>query len=348
MAPSPLAGRIGALSVWTGNQLFIWGGGVKGEQVGNGGAPLHDGALYDPKSDSWRTITSPPEPILVAVGGLEFGHGGTVWTGDEVLLVRGEATAFAYRLSTDSWQGTAPMPTSEYNIEGSVQLFVVNDGTVYAWESWMPNCSYDCRRTAINVYEFNETQNHWTALSLPPRQQPTDEPCRVGSPYWTGGHFLFGEVLRCLPDGNPVRTGYNLLHSVFWNPSNTAWNAIPESPVVTNDDLNPGASAWTGSAMIVANTYDGSFTSFHAGDLAFGKAEAFLHWLPLNGTGGPSNGNWLCVCDVLDALAAAYDPATGSWTRLPTAPGHVDQAKAFWAGDRLILWSIAGGYVLGP
>ena len=54
LAPLP-APRPGATAVWTGKQLFVWGG-----SNARGTAPLTDGVAYDPRTDRWSTIPRAP------------------------------------------------------------------------------------------------------------------------------------------------------------------------------------------------------------------------------------------------------------------------------------------------
>ena len=60
MAPAPIAGRLAASGVWTGQEFLVWGG-----TVAPGDA---DGAAYDPSADSWRTMAASPLESRVGVG----------------------------------------------------------------------------------------------------------------------------------------------------------------------------------------------------------------------------------------------------------------------------------------
>lgn len=72
MAESPLAGRSGAATVWTGRELLIWGG-----TTANVGSSFDDGAAYDPVTDSWRELPKAPLTERAPL---------SVWTGDELLV----------------------------------------------------------------------------------------------------------------------------------------------------------------------------------------------------------------------------------------------------------------------
>ena len=103
MAPSPLAARTRAASVWTGSEMLVFGG------HGKGGELLTDGAAYDPGTDRWRSIA----PYPGARDGLLAGNGLATWTGTEMLLflsaVHDAATMWdwdlvAYNPATDRWR----------------------------------------------------------------------------------------------------------------------------------------------------------------------------------------------------------------------------------------------------
>lgn len=68
-APSP---RDGHAVVWTGQEMFVWGGtGLDGT--------LGDGGLYDPSTDTWRPVSTIGQPAPLR---LPFG----AWTGEHVLI----------------------------------------------------------------------------------------------------------------------------------------------------------------------------------------------------------------------------------------------------------------------
>jgi hypothetical protein len=70
IADAPLAPRYGAVTVWTGSHIFVWGGGEASD-------PATDGALFDPLADTWSSIAPPP---------IALNHASGVWTGSEVIV----------------------------------------------------------------------------------------------------------------------------------------------------------------------------------------------------------------------------------------------------------------------
>ena len=75
LAKSPIAGRVGAASAWTGTEVLIWGGDLFD---GSTSAHVPDGARYDPVADRWALL--PAAPISGRVGA--FGG----WTGSEFFV----------------------------------------------------------------------------------------------------------------------------------------------------------------------------------------------------------------------------------------------------------------------
>jgi hypothetical protein len=99
IAKAPFAGRIGAGTVWTGDEMVVWGGVVR---VGNIEA-VRDGAAFDPLDGSWRSIRSSPLGVL---GG---GGQAAVWTGRRALFWAGNspdgpAGGAVYNLKTNRWR----------------------------------------------------------------------------------------------------------------------------------------------------------------------------------------------------------------------------------------------------
>lgn len=106
---SPLEQRSGALTVWTGKRLFVWGG--------IGERPFADGAIYDPRTREWEPVApSDLPPRSRAVG---------TWSGREVIVAGGRLydpaspypsaagrarDAAAYNPATDTWRVLPSLP----------------------------------------------------------------------------------------------------------------------------------------------------------------------------------------------------------------------------------------------
>ncbi len=102
LPPTPIAGRIAEVSVWTGKEMLVWGGVTKrAVSAGPCDRCASDGATYDPGTRTWHAIASAPSGVQ---GGAAAG-----WTGDELVVWAsnspdGPVGAAAYDSSTDSWR----------------------------------------------------------------------------------------------------------------------------------------------------------------------------------------------------------------------------------------------------
>jgi hypothetical protein len=101
IAPAPLAAREQFPAVWTGTEMVVWGGQVV-EHADVEGVPIHDGAAYNPTTDSWRMLPAAPLGSGTPQGRIVT----LVWTGTEVVLSGGSVTA-AYDPATDTWRRLA-------------------------------------------------------------------------------------------------------------------------------------------------------------------------------------------------------------------------------------------------
>jgi hypothetical protein len=115
IAPSPLADRAWATYVWAGDEVFGWGGcweeRAKQQCDESNTGLIGDGAIYDPQTDTWRSL--PPSPLDPAV------HVQAGWTGSEVVMAvtdpRPNATgpnAAAFNPTTNTWRTLPDVPLS--------------------------------------------------------------------------------------------------------------------------------------------------------------------------------------------------------------------------------------------
>jgi N-acetylneuraminic acid mutarotase len=101
MSRSPLAPAQGPLGAWTGHKLVVVVSGYSPD--GQPYSPsLARAAAYDPKTDTWTRLASPP------AGTLRYG-GVAAWTGRELLVVARHA-ALAYEPQANHWRRLARPP----------------------------------------------------------------------------------------------------------------------------------------------------------------------------------------------------------------------------------------------
>ena len=105
MDGAPKSAR-GVQSVWTGSEMLVWGGAhLEGEPLVNVG--LNTGALYNPRTNSWKptSVTGAPDGRM---------YYGASWTGDELIvwgggshLIANMNTGGRYNPATEKWTSTA-------------------------------------------------------------------------------------------------------------------------------------------------------------------------------------------------------------------------------------------------
>ena len=90
--------RAAHLGVWTGSEMVIWGGVIKGDEC------LNTGGRYDPRADRWAplSVESAPAPRFL------MRPDGGIWTGEQLLVFGG------YDLNTEfgsshCWSPAQPM-----------------------------------------------------------------------------------------------------------------------------------------------------------------------------------------------------------------------------------------------
>lgn len=326
MSEAPLGERQEAVTVWTGEELVVWGGASSSLDV-----TYDDGAAYDPETDVWRSLADAP------VDGL---WGATsAWTGTEVLVVgnadgdTGEVSAavvaVAYDPAADRWR-TLPTPPSGTGTGGHTALWSGDELLVWgaAGRQGRPGAAYD------------PLTDRWR--DLPPAPEGA---VRTGhAAVWTGSEML---VWGGYGPGATLRDdGYAL------DPATGAWRRLADGPV-------PGrgspAAAWTGSRMLVwgGSTMDaatGSSASSPVGPLTSTEVAAYDPVTDRWTVGTPSphpsrpqgpvvwTGRELAVVSNR-AEALAYDPIVDEWTRLPDDPVLLALGSGWvWTGDALLAW----------
>jgi N-acetylneuraminic acid mutarotase len=302
---APISARAQSANVWTGSELFVWGG-----DAADGIAS--DGALYNPTTMKWRKL--PTSPLSGRVDAQ------AVWVDGEVIVISGDPPALsssqqvhtdlaAFNPTTNRWTTLAPMPLNTNQLVLAVVAVATND-RLYAWEEWQHAVNNadgsGAIYSGIDLYIFNPTSNSWTPDAAASR--PTDgmadnnSPDGIESAIWTGTNILVPPPTSywCGDCPGPAILGGR---ADLLNPSTNTWTKIPAGPI---DDFNPGVFVWTGTTVIDFNT----------------SSE----------TNGP-NGS------TLPGQAAAWDPRTGSWTRLPAAPLSGGDVNV-WDGDELLEWGM--------
>jgi hypothetical protein len=103
LAGSPLAPAQHPVGAWSGRRLILVVSGVDPDSGRPYPASFARAASYDPRTDTWRRLPSPPS-----------GTGGTaVWDGHELLVAGASKTAFAFDPANEQWRRLTPAPSTQ-------------------------------------------------------------------------------------------------------------------------------------------------------------------------------------------------------------------------------------------
>jgi N-acetylneuraminic acid mutarotase len=218
----------GAVNVWTGHQVILWGGGCCGFVIATG-------AAYTPPGGSWRPL--PPSPLSArSTTG--------AWTGTEVIIAGGSqppgpypggsargqtfADAAAYNPATRAWRKLPSMPQARA------------DGTML-WDGtevlYIGGRSAGSSTPSADAYAFSPATSRW-------RRLPAMESGRSDfAAVWTGHQVLIWGGMT-----GPYSAPQTPPHGLSYDPTAGQWSALPMAPL--RGRAGPTA-VWTGSQMIV-------------------------------------------------------------------------------------------------
>src|SRR5581483_8040636 len=217
--------RSGHTTVWTGNEMIVWGG---LDSIGF----ANTGATYDPNADGWTatsTISSPDGRSLHSA----------VWTGTEMIIWGGYNgaedldTGGRYSPTTNSW-----VITGLNNVPSSRELHTA----VWTGNEMIVWGGFDPPFTVFNTgARYRAATDSWNVTSTIDAPTPRAQHRAV----WTGI-----EMIVWGGQGPPLfNTGGR------YNPGTDNW--IATSTINAPTGREEHTAVWTGSEMIVWGGYDG-------------------------------------------------------------------------------------------
>lgn len=176
LPPAPIDARA-PLSVWTGQEMLVWGTALRVEDR------PRDGAAYDPATDSWRTIAEAP---------IELTDATAVWTGTEMIVFGAAlhggnvpetptAIGAAYDPVSDTWR---QLPDSDIDPNANTASWL--EDRLIAWD-------YSEHTSA-----YSPDTDAWASLGGPPVDACEDVPRSVTAEGFVFGR-LCGELVVMLP-----------------------------------------------------------------------------------------------------------------------------------------------------
>lgn len=277
------------------------------------------------------------------------GHS-AVWTGTEMIVFGGyndddgddntnetgpparPGDAAAYDPATRSWRRIADLP------EG------VRGGSLAVWTGTEVVAIYISGGDEIPVPAgtpfgavYNPATDQWRLIE-PPGFGVLDYLPGEGRVTWTGDRVLVAGLMETFGDGHsPDQVG-----AATYDPATGAWERLPDGPVPFDD---VGTAVWTGTELVYVGPGPGGLAAVALDPVA--KSWRALPPSPLERRANPlvawsgsevivAGGMWQTGPESFSmfADAAALDPATGQWSRLPDAPADT------FAGDTI---GAAGG-----
>jgi hypothetical protein len=198
LPPSPLEGRSGAASAWTGRELLIWGGWDGGFRD----PPYFgDGAAFDPVDGTWRSLAPAPIEARTAF---------SVWTGKELIVWGSTERAVrrrdgaAYNPSNNTWRTIADGPI---DITDGSAVWTGDEMIVFG--AALDGNNHADTPTAIGA-AYDPASDTWRALP------PSDL-----SPQAMTGAWLNGEL---------IAWDYEHASSAY-DPGTDAWRTLPDVPL---------------------------------------------------------------------------------------------------------------------
>ena len=222
--------RFGALSVWTGSKLIVWGG-----QPNFSNTTFVDGGVYDRLTDTWSamSLANAPSPRH---------YTSAVWTGKEMIVWGGVdlndpfnplATGARYNPTTNTW---TPISTVGAPSGRSAHTAVWTGSKMIIWGGYdgyaqpYPNFRSDSA-------EYDPTTDTWTTLSS--ANAPSG---RVANgAVWTGSRMI---IWGGWDYENFYDSGYS------YDPSQNKWEKLTDRGATPNPRAQP-TLLWTGQALYV-------------------------------------------------------------------------------------------------
>lgn len=307
---SPLAGRSGAATTWTGKQMLVWGGRAPT------GSALGDGASYTPATGKWQIL--PRSPL-----GPRFDAFST-WTGREWIVwggftgvgkggkgpFAGNGNGASYVPATGRWTMLPAAPRSLLDPQAEVwtgrEMILVSSFGGNAAVAYSP------------------ASKRWTRLAAPPAA-PSTAAAPSQNAVWTGQQAVF---LMRKGNGN-ARTGQFL---ATYNPATNTWSRTSGGHIPTrtvpilvwdgqdvlllgDQSWNPTTRKWTKLSPAPSDV-----SHLDSGQTAIWTGTLVLLWGP---TPHP----------------LAFDPANNRWSTFNggASPGR-RFASVVWTGHTLLGW----------
>ena len=339
--PDGPGGRAGHSVVLAADEVIVWGGGVNGYF-------LSDGGIFDVKQKRWHAVSTVNAPSA------RWYHG-AVWTGKEMIVWGGRANFFSFNHSPDGgrydprqdrWRAVsqlnAPSPRS--------QFVTIWTGTEMIVWGGMGDGATELSNGAL----YDPERDVWTPLAACPLD-PRIEPSAV----WTGTEMVvFGglKVDNYLQYGNEFWGSFG--DGARYNKRTDRWTLLNREGAPSSRTVH--SAVWTGNEMLIwGGRYLPDYTFLNDG-AAYDPATD--SWTPIQMRNAPSPragqaavwsgeemivwGGWADPSPLELGTGGRYNPVSRTWS--PTTLENAPQARFFnaphpavWTGQAMFIY---GGY----
>jgi RNA polymerase sigma-70 factor, ECF subfamily len=332
-----------AVTAWTGNELFVWGGLQLPE---TSQSPFRSGgALYNPATHTWREVRS----------FLDAGDGDVaVWTGHEVLLWNGPTetsgpSAAAYNPATNRWRRLPAVPSLPLGTNAGV---------------WTGDRAVFFSGVASEAYD--PVANAWVRLPAPtPPPSASLLFVTAAGPGRILAWSVRNQVVTTVPQGTPAvsvapNVGQNVgATDLFrYDEATNRWTALAKSAEAIS---MPEEAVWTGTGLLVRGDMHAPFaigpgplpevTAWYNPDTGVARripADALTaDDTPASGFSSVWTGRALLSLnaqgqtgDIQPGDASVYEPTSGAWRRLPRAPFGCSGATLTWTGAVVVTYCL--------
>ena len=297
---SPLPPRMGAAELWTGKQLFVWGGFTK-QQIYEQTIPRSygrspGGALYSPYTRSWSLL--PPSPLAprTDIAAVWTGKIAVLWGGDHETFGHGSLRVYgdgaAYSPTEHRWRTLPPAP-----ISARLASAVLWTGSRVVVISGLTRPG----GLLLNGAAFDPSTWKWSRM---PQLLIDHRGLLVSADFvWTGKRlvaFLEYQITTRLTKDSFSLSAYGPVAQL--RPGATSWTFLRPAPEWVS---TLGATTiWTGSRILVVDA-----TACLPGEKCPGQDDA----------------------DTVNV----FDPTTDSWSRWPPNAVASDAGPVVWTGRAL-------------
>jgi hypothetical protein len=365
----PLEARQGQATVWTGEELLVWGGQSAAEPARGLPAMFADGASYQPATRRWRPMAPSPLSPREGVAAAWAGKEAFIWGGYRPAMsgYHDYANGATYDTATGKWHLLPRAPLSARR--GAEAFWTGPEVIVFGGEEASPFVA------PVSGASYDMATGTWAKLPVFPRTG-TGMPVSTAAA-WTGRELLavvtYEHIVR-IPCRKPCAYADSITSRAAvaeWAPGWRSWRALqvampkgqPYAPTYGAE------AAWAGKELVLL----GGSACLPGMDCPAplgpgGWAEAFdpaaRSWSPLGPSVGAA-GTWpvvwtgqaLVLVDTgrypgknppftTAGSGAAFEPLAATWAPLPRAPiGVMISASAAWTRHQLLVWgSNAAGH----